>query len=103
MVVVLVLGASGILAACTRPLTAVALASTVAVPRKLLREIIVVSLFNVRRSHRRIPPWGFLVPAYCPTCPRRTPRPLGQRWPARSRASPPSRERSPQCAAPPPQ
>src|SRR5262249_39000123 len=39
MVVVLVLGASGMLAACTRPLTAVALASTAAVPRKPLREI----------------------------------------------------------------
>src|SRR6266436_9480478 len=43
MVVAFVLGASGMLAACTRPLTAVALASTAAVPRKLLREIIVFS------------------------------------------------------------
>src|SRR5262245_41560228 len=44
MVVVLVLGASGMLTACTRPLTAVALASTAAVPRKPLREIISVLL-----------------------------------------------------------
>src|SRR5436190_17073500 len=40
MVVVLVLGASGMLAAWTRPLTALALARTAAVPRKPLREII---------------------------------------------------------------
>src|SRR6516165_12485676 len=39
MVLVLVLGASGMPAACARPLTAVALASTAAVPRKPLREI----------------------------------------------------------------
>src|SRR5262245_7189494 len=39
MVLVLVVGASGTLAAWTRPLTAVALASTAAVPRKPLREI----------------------------------------------------------------
>src|SRR5262244_2812981 len=44
MVVVLVLGASGMLAACTRPLTAVALASTAALPRKLLREIMGILL-----------------------------------------------------------
>src|SRR5205823_9470402 len=44
MVVVLVLGASGTLAACTRPLTAVALASTAAVPRKPLREIMGILL-----------------------------------------------------------
>src|SRR5262249_59559283 len=44
MVVGLVLGASGMLAACTRPLTAVALASPAAVPRKPLREIMIVSL-----------------------------------------------------------
>src|SRR5262245_61321802 len=44
MVVVLVLAASGMLAACTRPLTAAALASTAAVPRKPLREIMIVSL-----------------------------------------------------------
>src|SRR5437016_3823560 len=43
MVVVFVLGASGMLTACTRPLTAVALASTAAVLRKPLREIIVFS------------------------------------------------------------
>jgi hypothetical protein len=44
MVVVLVVGASGMLAACTRPLTALALASTAAVPRKPLREIMLFSL-----------------------------------------------------------
>src|SRR5262249_14747698 len=44
MVAVLVLDASGRLAACTRPLTAVALASTAALPRKPLREIMIVSL-----------------------------------------------------------
>ena len=44
MLLVLVLGASGMFAACTRPLTAVALASTAAVPRKPLREILIVSL-----------------------------------------------------------
>src|SRR5215471_6062651 len=44
MVVVLVLGASGMLAACTRPLTALAVASTAAVPRKPLREIMGSSL-----------------------------------------------------------
>src|SRR5262245_4676216 len=43
MVVVLVLGASGMLAACTRPQTAVAVVSTAAVPRKPLREIMVFS------------------------------------------------------------
>src|SRR5262249_40028641 len=43
-VLVLVLGASGMLAACTRPLTAVALASTAAVARKLLREIMGILL-----------------------------------------------------------
>jgi hypothetical protein len=39
----LVLGASGMLAACTRPLIAVALVSTAAVPRKPLREIMTFS------------------------------------------------------------
>jgi hypothetical protein len=43
MVVVRVVGASGTLAACTRPLTAVALASTAAVPRNPLREIMCFS------------------------------------------------------------
>jgi hypothetical protein len=44
MVLVVVVGASGMLAAWTRPLTALALASTAAVPRKPLRDIIVLSL-----------------------------------------------------------
>src|SRR5262249_7681494 len=44
MVVVVVLGASGMLAACMRPLTAVALASTAAVPKKPLREIMGILL-----------------------------------------------------------
>ena len=69
MVVVLVLGASGMLAACTRPLTAVALASTAAVPRKPLREIMVFSLLNVRPPRRRIPPWDLLVHVLLPDLP----------------------------------
>jgi hypothetical protein len=44
MVLVVVVGASGMLAAWTRPLTALAPASTAAVPRKPLREIMVLSL-----------------------------------------------------------
>jgi hypothetical protein len=50
MAAVLVLGASGMPAAWTRPLTAVALTSTAAVPRKPLREI--MSSFS---SFRRVP------------------------------------------------
>src|SRR5687768_5632975 len=41
MVAASMVGASGIAAACTRPLTAVAPASTAAEPNKFLREIIV--------------------------------------------------------------
>src|SRR6516225_7288416 len=59
MVVVLVLGASGMPAACTRPLTAVALANTAAVPRKPLREIMVFSSINVRHHPRQISPGGY--------------------------------------------
>jgi hypothetical protein len=47
MVVDLVLGASGMLAASTRPLTALAPASTAAEPRKPLREIMSFSCLSI--------------------------------------------------------
>src|SRR5262245_4593642 len=46
MVLVVVVGASGMLAACTRPLTALALASTAAEPRKPLRDNMLLSFFK---------------------------------------------------------